>query len=283
MNPLDSKFMEHHSNDLWSTPSSNLCQIVQKGVTSGYTDQLPLRILSSCSPASAERTTDWTRAPTLAAKGLTSVFWSRFPNAWLTSRCFASSARTYSSNERILRCPSGICQYLIAISGADSLSHAGRWPFSRSSIAFEYVITASSSRYPTKRWQICGDMRYARENPLKNTHWAPRTMKRIDRPGSASLRKVRRCIRSLYASSRSVSILLSVRSLLGPWVCLELCSTAYHPLSLRILRMLFRCRSIPATIPGTPATLSKKMNLVIHFSSVMMVLLERLPFVDWGR
>lgn len=56
----------------------------------------------------------------------------------------------------------------------------------------------------------------------------------------------------------------------------------HHPLSRLIRRMLLRWRSMPATIPGTPATLSRKTNLVIHFSSVMIWALERV-FVFVGR
>jgi len=58
-------------------------------------------------------------------------------------------------------------------------------------------------------------------------------------------------MRSLKASSRRLSI---------------------QPLSLFNLRRLWRCRSIPPTIPGTPATLSKKIILTSHFLSVITAL-----------
>lgn len=105
------------------------------------------------------------------------------------------------------------------------------------------------------------------KNPLKNTPWAPRTIMRMKRPGFASFIKVRRCIRSLYASSRRVSI-LSKHELAS---CSVGCNGLhYHPLSLFIRRRLLRCLNIPPTMPGTPATLSKKMNRVSHFLSVIL-------------
>src|SRR3569833_2514470 len=69
----------------------------------------------------------------------------------------------------------------------------------------------------------------------------------MNQPGSHIFIKVRRRIRSLYDSSSSVSI---------------------QPLSRRRRRIECRCRSIPATMPGTPAMDSRKMNRVNHCASV---------------
>lgn len=61
----------------------------------------------------------------------------------------------------------------------------------------------------------------------------------MNHPGSDIFINVSRCIRSLYDSSRSVSI---------------------QPLSRLRRRRLSRCRSMPATIPGTPAIDSRNMK-----------------------
>src|SRR5262249_41658862 len=42
---------------------------------------------------------------------------------------------------------------------------------------------------------------------------------------------------------------------------------AHHPLSRFISLRLLKCLSIPPTIPGTPATVSRKMNRINHFLS----------------
>lgn len=61
----------------------------------------------------------------------------------------------------------------------------------------------------------------------------------MSQPGSHIFIKVRRCMRSLYDSSSNVSI---------------------QPLSRFSARSERRWRSMPATIPGTPAMDSRKMN-----------------------
>jgi len=43
----------------------------------------------------------------------------------------------------------------------------------------------------------------------------------------------------------------------------------YQPLSRFILRRLCKCLNIPPTIPGTPATLSRKIKRTSHFDSVI--------------
>ena len=45
-------------------------------------------------------------------------------------------------------------KYFIASSGAGSLASIGRLPLSMSSMMWVYVITASSSRYPTNLQEI---------------------------------------------------------------------------------------------------------------------------------
>lgn len=71
-------------------------------------------------------------------------------------------------------------------------------------------------------------------------------------------------LRSLYDSSSKVSILGIVSNFTG----IDLDYT-HHPLSLFIRRMLFKCLIIPATIPGTPATLSRKTLRVRYCSAVI--------------
>lgn len=66
----------------------------------------------------------------------------------------------------------------------------------------------------------------------------------MSQPGSHIFIKVRRCMRSLYDSSSSVSI---------------------QPLSRFSARSERRWRSMPATIPGTPAMDSRKMNRTSYF------------------
>lgn len=65
----------------------------------------------------------------------------------------------------------------------------------------------------------------------------------MSQPGSHIFIKVRRCMRSLYDSSHSVSI---------------------QPLSRRRSRSERKCRSMPATLPGTPAMDSRKMNRISY-------------------
>lgn len=108
----------------------------------------------------------------------------------------------------IVLCPSGIFQYCTAMSGISNLGsdQLGRRPWSISWIHLVYVWTASSSRYPTKRWVILGETRYDRNMPLKKTPWAPRIMVFMNQPGSDIFIKVKRCMRSLKLSRNDVSI-----------------------------------------------------------------------------
>ena len=75
-------------------------------------------------------------------------------------------------------------------------------------------------------------------------------------PGFLSAKAVRRCILSFSASSRSV------------WI---------HPWSLFMDLKEERCLFMAAIIPGTPATVSRKMILVSHFFSSSV--LNHLPHV----
>jgi hypothetical protein len=81
---------------------------------------------------------------------------------------------------------------------------------------------------------------HSNDNEVKSI---PRTINRMNHPGSAIFRNVRRCILSLKLSSRRVSI---------------------QPLSLFIRLMECRCRSMPATIPGTPATDSRNTFRIMY-------------------
>lgn len=67
---------------------------------------------------------------------------------WLTSLWCASSALTARITSLIVWL-SGSCQYCTAISGAGRFFHIGSRPASISSIMWLYVLTASSSKYPT--------------------------------------------------------------------------------------------------------------------------------------
>jgi len=93
-----------------------------------------------------------------------------------------------------------------------------------------------------------------------------------------TFKKVSRCMRSLKDSERvrvvTVCNAFGYAHLLGVFqschgisdaaLCMPtkiMIAETYHPLSRFIRLMLCRCRSIPATMPGTPATLSKKTFL----------------------
>lgn len=75
-------------------------------------------------------------------------------------------------------------------------------------------------------------------------------------PGSAIFKNVNKCILSLYDSSNNDSI---------------------HPLSLFILLIECKCRNMPAAIPGTPATDSRKMFRIMYCLSLICPLPLRYP------
>ena len=86
-----------------------------------------------------------------------------------------------------------------------------------------YVLHASSSRAPTNRCAVFEEIRYMKKNRLYMTPWAPRTSRRVNRVGWATVKKVlgisfsiirtiggagtyKRCILSFSASSNNVWI-----------------------------------------------------------------------------
>lgn len=86
------------------------------------------------------------------------------------------------------------------------------------------------SRVPRRdRPRNSGEESEKRRGLTKYTPCAPRIINFMNQPGSHIFMKVRRCILSLYDSSRSVSI---------------------HPLSLFMALSDLRWRSIPATMPA---------------------------------
>ena len=91
-------------------------------------------------------------------------------------------------------------------------------------------------------------IRYEKKNALQKTPCAPTIMRRVKSFGFLIAIKVMRCILSFSASSRRVSI---------------------HRPSFSIFRRDRKCRSIPPTIPGTPATVSRKIIRNIQSFSVI--------------